>query len=177
MRAGGPVLTDGTRVHAITNASNNSADDHLRNAVCRRLQHGSDGQDETTQPDAVLATKLFTSEQAEKRSSETSDLVDGDNKSLERVAAIACRGVDLRELVGKSRASEKTAHHTLVLEQKVSLRIVCEVFEDVPYPINKKPEPAVAVMAQSSVRPVRNPIIRDDVGVQKSSQVTQDSPK
>jgi hypothetical protein len=45
---------DSRSVDAISYTSHNSSSDHLRNAIRRRLQHRSDRQDETSQPDAVF---------------------------------------------------------------------------------------------------------------------------
>lgn len=60
------VLAHNSRsVYSISNASDDSSNDHLRDAISRRLQHCSNRQDETSQPDTVLSTEFFASEQAE----------------------------------------------------------------------------------------------------------------
>lgn len=105
---------NGRCVHSIPDASDDSPNDHLRDAVRCRLQHRPYRQDETSQPDTVLATELLASEQAEQRSCEATDLVDGHYETLERVTAVAGCCVDLRELVRESRAGKKTAHDALI---------------------------------------------------------------
>jgi len=69
-------------VHPVANSSDNPSNDHLRDTIRRRLQHRSDRQDETSQPDAILSTESFASEQAEQRSCEATNLIDGDYKTL-----------------------------------------------------------------------------------------------
>jgi hypothetical protein len=105
---------DSRSVDAIAHTSDYPSNDHLRNAIRRRLQHRSDRQDEASQPDTILPTEFLASEQAEQGSCEATDFVDGYYEALERIAAVAGRCVDLGELVGEGCSGEKTTHDTLV---------------------------------------------------------------
>lgn len=64
-------LTNGAGIHAVSKSSNNTTNDHLRDAICAGLQRCADAEDYASKPDALPPTQALASEEDEDGTEET----------------------------------------------------------------------------------------------------------
>jgi len=67
----------GTSVHSISQARDDTPNDHLRNPGRRELKHRADAQDGATEHDGSPPSEPFPEKEGEQRTEKAADLVDG----------------------------------------------------------------------------------------------------
>ena len=119
---------DGGRVHAVSKARDDTADDELAETpAVAEAQHGDDGanrEDVGADEDHAGAAELVTQEHGEERAEEAADLVAGGDGAAEDVDVAGFRvGGVIGHLEGAKRlcelgASDEARHHALVVAEQ-----------------------------------------------------------
>ena len=92
----------------------------MRDPIGRRLQRTANTEDNASQHDCLAAANLLSDQQGDDGAEKASNLVDGDDCSLQRRAAAAAGcGVDLGELRSEGMPGQETRHDALVIAKTI----------------------------------------------------------
>lgn len=91
-------------IDAVSNATNDTSNDHMGNAVGRNLKQGADAHDSRPDQDAPFAAEDITEEEGGQGAEEASNVVNSCDRSLERCVVCDAEGVE--EILGHDDAAE-----------------------------------------------------------------------
>ena len=90
--------TNRTGVHAIAQACNDAANDHLWDAESSALESSADAQNNTSKHDTLASAKFLSKDQTKDGAEEAADLVNGHDCTLKgRATTSTLGGIDFRK--------------------------------------------------------------------------------
>lgn len=127
---------NGGRVHAVSNAGNDTTDNELAQtpmrAKGRRGDNGADNKNRRAHQDQTRTAKALTKEHGEQRAKEATDFIAGRDSTAnnidvpgDRIRRVFRHGQAAKRL-GELSASNQTRHHTLVVTKERETHDSCE---------------------------------------------------
>lgn len=107
--------TNCTGVHAIAQACDYTANDHLRDAKSSALKSSTDAQNDTSKHDTFASAEFLSKDQTKDGAEEAADLVDGYDCTLKgRATTSTIGGVDLRKSSCEGVSGQQSRHDSLI---------------------------------------------------------------